>query len=153
MPTKLQKFRLVDTDPNITEDSTFGTTWRDTWDFECPSHMRILLQKGDLFSLAAYDSGDAVYVDPDTQVKIEVRDPSGQKKILAYGPACYVSSSEFQQMTKMAKLRVDQPIEIKPRDHIVFMTKDSTGMDAASVANSYCRLITSRIVEVEGGRL
>jgi len=150
---KLQKFRLVDTDANVTEDSTFGATWRDTWDFECPSHMRIMLQKGDLFSLKAYDSADVEYVAPDALVKIEVRDPAGQRKILVYGPANYVSSSEFQQLTKMAKINIEQPIEVKPRDHIVFMTKDSTGMDSASVANSYCRLVTSRVVDVEGGKL
>ena len=150
---RLQKFRLLDTDPNVTEDSSFGTTWRDTWDFECPSHMMIYLQKGDLFSLKAYDSGDVEYVAPDAEVKVEVRDPSGQKKILVYGPANYLSSDEFQEYKKMAKLRIDQPIAVKPRDHIVIMTKDSTGMDAASVANSYARLMTSREILIEGGRL
>lgn len=150
---KLQKFRLLDTDANITEDAAFGATWRDTWDFECPSHMSILLQKGDLFSLKAYDSADVEYVAPDAIIKIEVRDPSGQKKILVYGPENYISSKEFQEYKSMAKLRIDQPIEVRPRDHIVFMTYDSTGMDAASVANSYCRLMTSRIIEVQGGRL
>ena len=150
---KVQKFRLVDTDPNITEDSTFGATWRDTWDFECPSHMRVILQPGDLFSLVCYDSSDVEFVAPDALIKIEVRDPSGQKKILAYGPANYTSSSEYQEYKKMAKLRIEQPIEVKPRDHIVIMTYDSTGMDSASVANSYARLMTSRIIDAEGGRL
>ena len=147
------KFRLVDTDPNITEDAAFGATWRDTWLFQCPSHMRIVLQKGNLFSLKAYDSADVEYVAPDALVKIEVRDPSEQRRILVYGPANYISSKEFQTLSKVAKLRINQPIEVKPRDKIAFMTKDSTGMDAASVANSYCRLITTKVTEVEGGRL
>lgn len=149
----LVKFRLADTDPNITEDSTFGTTWRDTWLFTCPSHMQVILRKGDKFSLKAYDSGDVEYVAPDAEVKIEVRDASEQKKILVYGPANYLSSDEFQDSKKVALLRIDQEIRVKPRDKIVFMTKDSTGMDSASVANSYCQLITSRIIEVEGDRL
>ena len=149
---KTSKFRLLDTDPNITEDSTFGATWRDTWKFQCPSHMKIMLQKGDHFSLKAYDSADVEYVAPDALVQIEVRDPSGQRKILIYGPANYLSSKEFQQYSKMAKLKIDQPVEVKPRDYIVFMTKDSTGMDAASVANSYCRLVTTKITDLEVGR-
>ena len=153
MPHKLTKFRLLDSDPNVTEDSVFGTTFRDTWDFECPSHMRILLQAGDQISMKLYDSGDTEYVAPDALVKVEVRDPSAQKKILVYGPANYLSSDNFQDQLKIALLRIEQPIEVKPRDHIVLMTKDSTGMDSASVANSFARLITSRIVDVEGGRL
>ena len=152
MVAKLQKFRLLDTDPNITEDSTFGTTFRDTWDFLCPSNMKIMLQDGDQFSIKAFDSGDVEYVAPDALVKIEVRDPAGQKKINVYGPSNYKSATEFQDIKKMAKLRLEQPIEVKPRDHIVIMTLDSTGMDAASVANSFARILTSRIVEV-GGRL
>jgi len=147
------KFRLLDTDPNITEDSAFGTTWRDTWKFQCPSHMRLILKKGDYFSLHAEDSADAEYAAPDSLVQIEVRDPSEQKKINVYGPANYNSSKEFQDFNSMAQLDLDVPIIIKPRDFIVFMTKDSVGMDAASVANSYCRLITTKIVEVEGGKL
>ena len=141
------KFQLRDTDPNITEDSTFGATWRDTWKFQCPSHMRIVLRAGDLFSIMAYDSGDVEYVAPDALVKIEVRDPSEQRKVLVYGPSNYVSATEFQRGSYMAKLKVDREVNVGPRDYIVFMTKDSTGMDAASVANSYCRLTTRKITE------
>lgn len=140
-------FILRDTDPNITEDSTFGTTWRDTWLFQCPDGMMVILNyngKKDEFSLVAYDSADAVYVAPDALVQIEVRDPSQQRAINIYGPANYVSSSEVQDIKKKAKLQLDQPVFVKPRDYIAFMTKDSTGMDAASVANSYCRLKTTK---------
>lgn len=151
------QFRLLDTDPNVTEDSSFGTTWRDTWDWQCPSNMKVILRKGDRFSLYAEDSGDAQY---DTGwaacaafVKIEVRDPSGQKKINVYGPAVYKSSIEFANISLMAKLNLDAPIVVNPRDRIIFMTKDGTGMDSASVANSYCRLITTKVVDLEGGKL
>ena len=150
---KESKFQLRDTDPNITEDSVFGTTERDTWKFQCPSHMRLILKPGDRFSLHAEDSGDVEYVAPDALVRIEVRDPSEQRKINVYGPANYISSSEFQDINKMAKLQIDQPIEVKRRDFIVVMTTDSLGMDSASVANSYCRLTTTKVVEVEGGKL
>ncbi len=141
------KFRLVDTDPNITEDTTFGTMWRDTWKFQCPSHMRLLLQNGDLFSIKAYDSADVEYLAPDGIVKIEVRDPSEQKKILVYGPSLYNSCKEFQRASYTAKLQLDNPVNIGPRDYVVVMTKDSTGMDSASVANSYFRLATTKVVD------
>ena len=143
------KFRLVDTDPNITEDSTFGTTWRDTWKFQCPSHMIIMLKDGDHFSIKAYDSADVEYAAPDCLVKIEVRDPSEQKKILVYGPSNYNSAKEFQRASYKAKLKLRKTgqVRVEPRQYIVFMTKDSTGMDAASVANSYCRLKTTKITD------
>jgi hypothetical protein len=97
--------------------------------------------------MKAYDSADVEYVAPDALVQIEVRDPSGQKKILIYGPANYLSSKEFQQYSKMAKLKLEQPVQVNPRDYIVFMTLDSTGMDAASVANSYSLLVTTKITD------
>lgn len=145
-------FRLVDTDANITEDSTFGTTWRDTWKYRVPQHTHIILQKGDRFSLYAEDSADAEYIAPDgtnagALVRIEARDPSEQNVTNIYGPANYVSSTEFQQVSKMAKLDLDEPVDVGPRSWIVFMTKDHTGMDSASVANSRCRLTTTKVVE------
>jgi hypothetical protein len=140
-------FSLTKDDPNITADSTFGTTWRDTWKFRCPQHMSVLLKKGDRFSILAYDSGDVEYVAPDALVKIEARDPSGQKVELIYGPENYVSATEFQQGTKTAKLNLDHPVLIKPRDFIVVMTKDSTGMDSASIANSTFLLRTTKVLE------
>ena len=144
---KQVKFELIDTDPNITEDSTFGTGWRDTWKFRCPQHMEIVIRNGDLFSLKAYDSGDSEYAAPDAIVKIEVRDPSEERTLLIYGPANYTASDEFQDVKSTAEIRLKQEVRVRPREYIVFMTKDDTGMDAASVANSYCRLLTTKIIE------
>ena len=144
---KEQKFRLVDTDPNITEDSTFGTTWRDTWKFRCPQHMSLLLRPGDRFSIYLSDSGDSEYAAPDALVKIEVRNPSEERVEIVLGPDNYISCTEFQQDSKKARLRIEHEILVKSRDWIVVMTKDDTGMDSASVANSYFELITTRVVE------
>jgi len=140
-------FRLTDDDPNITADSVFGTTWRDTWSFRCPQHMSILLKKGDCFSAKVYDSGDTEYVAPDALVKIEVRDPSGQKVELIYGPENYLSVKEFQQLSHKAKLNLEHPVMVKPRDFIVVMTKDSTGMDTASMLTSFFELQTTKVLE------
>jgi len=141
---KLEKFKLTDQDPNITADSTFGTTWRDTWKYQCPPKWILHLQKGQRFSLKAYDSSDVEYVAPDAQVKIEVRGPVGQNIINIYGPANYLSSDDFQDEKKVALLNLDQEVIVKPRDLLVFMTKDSTGMDAASILTSFASLTTLR---------
>uniref|UniRef100_A0A6M3JS21 Uncharacterized protein n=1 Tax=viral metagenome TaxID=1070528 RepID=A0A6M3JS21_9ZZZZ len=142
-----KKFTLYDSDPNVTEDSTFGATWRDTWSWQCPDHLKVLLQPGDEFSLKAYDSSDVEYVAPDALVEVLVRSAGGEVYERIYGPANYTSSADFQDHKKIRKLQLDHPILVKPRDKIVFRTYDSTGMDAASVANSYCRLVTTKIVE------
>ncbi len=146
---KTQPFKITESDPNITADATFGTTWRDTWTFKCPPHMKILLRNGDKFSCKVYDSADVEYVAPDAQVRIEVRDPSGNRILRVFGENNYVSCSEFQQLSKKAKLRLktSSPILVNARDKIVIMTKDSTGMDAASIANSFFALETSRILD------
>ena len=146
MPKQVQ-FRLTDDDPNITKDAVFGTTWRDTWKFRCPQHMKIVLQPGDLFSAYVEDSGDAEIAAPPALVKIEVRDPSEQRVELVYGPDNYLSSNNFQQYSYRRKLRLEHPIVVNPRDWIVVATKDDTGLDAASIANSYFELVTTKVIE------
>jgi len=146
MAPREQRFQLVDTDPNITEDSTFGTTRRETWKYKVPDGTEIILSKGDEFSLYAEDSGDAEYTDPGALVQIEVRDASEQKVINVYGPNNYKCSTEFQERKKIAKLQLDAPIRVKSREYIVILTTDDTGMDSASVANSYCRLLCTKRV-------
>ena len=145
MPER-KKFTLTDSDPNVSEDSAFGTGWRDTWVFQCPDHMQLLIQAGDEFSLKAYDSADVEYVAPDARVEVLVRSAGGEVYERIYGPDNYICSKEFQDHKLTAKLNLDHPVLVKPRDKIVFRTSDSTGMDAASVANSYCRLVTSKII-------
>ena len=148
MPQQV-RYRLTDADANITKDVAFGSTWRDTFKYQCPDGTEIVLnadpRNSDIFSLHAEDSADVEYVAPDALVQIEVRDASEQSKINIYGPANYKSSKEFQDVGSMAKLRLDVPVRVKARSFIVFMTKDSTGMDSASIANSYCRLLTNKI--------
>ena len=145
MPNK--KFTLTDNDPNVTEDATFGTGWRDTWVFQCPDHMQILLQPGDEFSLHAEDSADVEYVAPDALVEVIVRSAGGEIYERVYGPENYLSGNNFQDHTQIRKLMLDHPVLVKPRDKIAIRTSDSTGMDAASVINSYFRLVTTKIVE------
>lgn len=147
MPKK--PFRLIKTNANITEDATFGATWRDTWLWECPENMMVSLERGDTFFAVLYDSADAVYLAPDALVKVVVRDPSGQDVTRIYGGddgANYIKSREVQDRNLMAKLDLDTPVIVKPRWRIVIMTYDSTGMDAASVATSHFELMTSKIV-------
>ena len=141
------QFRLTDDDPNITDDAVFGTTWRDTWKFRCPQHMVLILKPEDIFSAYIEDSGDAEIAAPDALVKVEVRDPSEQRIELVFGPDNYISSSNFQEMSNRRKLRIEHKIIVNPRDWIVIATKDNTGLDAASILNSYFELITSKVIE------
>ena len=140
-------FLLTDDDPNITADATFGTTWRDTWKFRCPAGMRILLRKGDTLSVYVLDSGDAEIAAPDALVKVEVRDPSEQNIVLAYGPDNYLSATEFQNAAKKRKFQLDEPIVVKPREWIVVATKDNLGLDSASILTSYFNLQTTKVID------
>ena len=147
MPKQVQ-FRLTENDPNITADATFGTTWRDTWKFRCPQHMKVVLQPGDLFSAHIQEaSAGGEVAAPDALVKIEVRDPSEQRIELAYGPDNYLSSNNFQQYSYRRKLRLEHPIVVNPRDWIVVATKDNVGLDSTSIAISYFELVTTKVIE------
>ena len=145
----LQPFSLKKTSSGITEDSTFGATWRDTWSWECPENRAVELATGDLFFFVGYDSSDVVYVGPDALVKIVVRNPGGDNITRIYGGddgANYIKSSEVQDRNLMARLDLEHPVRVNPRWKIVIMTYDSTGMDAASVATSQFQLITHEVV-------
>jgi len=141
-----QRFQLVDTDPNITEDATFGTTRRDTWKYKVPEGTAIILSKGDELSYYGSDSGDAEMTDPGALLQVEVRDASEQKVINVYGPNNYYASREFQERKKIAKLQLDTPIIVKSREWIVFCTTDDLGFDSASIPNSYFRLLCTKRV-------
>ena len=134
---KERPFRLTDDDPNITADSTFGTTWRKTWKFQCPEGMVVILKPGDTFSAVAYDSADVEYVAPDAEIKVEVADPSENTTVLVYGPANYLSSTNFQQYTHKRKLRILTKVRVETNHWIIVSTRDSLGMDAASILTSY----------------
>ena len=145
-------YRITQNDPNITADSTFGTAWRDTWSLQVPESMSILLKAGDTLAMKLYDSGDSEYACPAAMVKVEARDPSGRNVRNIFGPAMYDRVKEFADKTKKAQLTLDQPVLLKPNDFLVFMTLDDTGMDTASIANSFMEVMTSRLpAEVSGG--
>lgn len=147
MPRK--PFRLLKTDANITTDSTYGATWRDTWSWECPENVNVELAKGDSFFAKLYDSADTEYLGPDGLVKIVVRSPGGEDVTRIYGGddgANYIKSKEIQDRNLMAHLDLDSPVIVRPRWKIVIMTYDSTGMDVASIATSTFELMTHKLV-------
>lgn len=138
-------YRITQNDPSITADSSFGVTWRDTWSLQVPENMSILLKAGDTIAMKLYDSGDAEYACPAAMIKIEARDSSGRNIRNIFGPAMYARLKEFADRTKKAVLTLDQPVLLEPNDFLVFMTKDDTGMDSASIANSFMEFMTSRL--------
>lgn len=140
-----RSYRITQNDPNITKDTVFGTTWRDTFSLQIPQGMCVALKKGDPLSMKVYDSADVEYVAPDALVKVEARDGSGRNVRNIFGPANYTRVVEFQDAKKRARLDLDNPIILVPNDFLVFMTLDSTGMDTASIANSYMELMAHRI--------
>jgi len=146
MPREIP-YQIRQTDPNITADATFGTTWRDTWSWQCPENLHVLIKAGDTISFYIEDGGDVEIAAPDAQVKIEVRDPSGSTVRLAYGPSNYISAKEFQDKTKKAKLWGRHEILVKPREKIVFAIKDNVGLDAASILNSFFIFATHKWVD------
>lgn len=140
-------YHITQDDPNITVLTSFGTGWDDAWEWECPDNMRILIEDGNLFSAELYDSADAEYVGPDAEVQIVVRDASDHEIMRIFGPDNYCRVTEWQSFKSRAKLRLEQPVVVEPGSKIVVRTKDSTGMDTASIANSQFILETSRIVD------
>lgn len=135
------------TDGNVTAlTSTTAAKWEDVYKFRCPENMQVILKAGDIIS-AYLEATAAQIAAPDAQVRIEVRDASEEKRERVFGPENYLAIIEFQDMSSRAKLKLEHPVLVRPRDYIVIMVKDDTAMDATDISTTnYGVLETTKII-------
>ena len=139
-PTKVP-FTLTQDDGNITEADGTANLWSDLWKYQVPEGTGIILETGNTF--ACYLEDAAAEIGDDTgYVKIEHRDPSGQDKVNVFGAAIYLRVKDFQSQYKIAKLRLDKPVMVYPKQWLVVMAYDDGAIDAS---DSYFELKTSKV--------
>ena len=126
-----QPFRLTQDDPVITEADGTADAWSDIFKYQVPNGTSLLLKPGYTFS--AYLEDVSAQVGNSTcQVKIEKRDASGSDVLLVYGPALYLESKEFQELSKTARVQVPSGgVEIREREFLVIAVKDDGAIDAS----------------------
>lgn len=146
MPRKIleEPFHLTDADANVSGANTTAATWSDMFKYQVPQGVVHLLKPEHTISAYLKDASLEITA-PDAQIKIEVRDPAEQDKVVVFGPAMYQRVKEFQDKTKMAHLAVPTAGHpVRARDWIVIMVKDDAAVIAAT---SYFDLLINRIRE------
>jgi hypothetical protein len=130
--------------PSSTTYRNDGTanTWSDIWKYQVPSGQVHVLKPGHRFSAVVKDTTTAAVGDGTCRLRIEVRDQSEQDKKVIYGPALYVSSKEFQQDDKMARLGLQNDLVVEEKFWIVIQGYDDATIDESL---SYFKLETLRI--------
>jgi len=143
---RMQRFRLTNADLNISNHIGDGEGLTDTWDYVTPPMVNIIIQRDDTFFVKAYNKLGIEYSQC-ALIKIQVRSRDGIERITIYGPAPYSNSRESLINYRMAFPDIMKSIILKGGEHLVIMTKDTVGMDAASLAKSEFQFLTSRIIE------
>jgi hypothetical protein len=134
-------FVITQDDGNITEADGTVDTWSDIWKYQAPQGTGIILETGNTFSVYLEDASAEVGNDT-CYVKIEHRDPSGQDRKNVWGESLYYRAKEFQEISKLAVIRLNEPFKVYPREWIVIMVKDDGTIDAS---DSYFELRTSKV--------
>ena len=145
-----EPFRLTNLDPVISSANGVATYWSDLWTYQVPNGVALILKPTDTFSLYL-DSGTGSTEAPaaTTSIKIEKRDASKSDILLAYGPTFYLDAKEFQDVNKLARLRITgDSLVINEREFLIISAKTA----AVTLAVAYCYFVihTTRIRKAIG---
>lgn len=117
-----------------------ASKWSDIWKYQVPTGQAHILKPGHHFSCYA-KANAAECPDGTTRLRIVIRDQSEQDEKSIYGPALYIVSKDFDDVTKMAKLNLTSELAIEEKFFIVIQAYAA----ALVVANSYFNLETIRV--------
>ncbi|MBW2596600.1 MAG: hypothetical protein JRC93_11640 [Deltaproteobacteria bacterium] len=118
-----------------------ASKWSDIWKYQVPTGQAHILKPGHHFS-AYLEDASAEVGNGTCRIKIVVRDQSEQDEKAIYGPALYVASKDFDDITKMAKLALQNDLAIEEKFFIVLQVYDDGAIDES---DSYFNLETIRV--------
>ena len=118
-----------------------ASTWSDIWKYQVPTGQAHILKPGHHFSLYLYDASGECTAGKG-RVRIVVRDQSEQDEKSVFGPALYETCKNFNDVTKMATLGLQNDLVVEEKFLIVFQIYED---EAATESSSYFKLETIRI--------
>lgn len=123
---------------------TDGTAskWSDIWKYQVPVGQAHILKPGHRFSAYIEDDSPAEVGGGTCRLKIVIRDQSEQDEKSIYGPALYIASKEFQDNDLMAKLGLQNDVNVEERFFIVVQAYDDGTIDES---DSYFKMETIRV--------
>ena len=120
-----------------------ASKWSDLWKYQVPTGEAHILNLRHHFSIYLDEgTGSTEAGAGDARLRIEVRDQSEQDSKTIFGPALYAVCKDFDDVTKMAKLDLQNDLAVEEKFWIVVMVYDAT---VQVVAYSYFNLETIRV--------
>jgi len=128
---------------NITAADSTASKWSDLWKFQVPTGEAYILKPSHHFSVYLDEAtGTTEAGAGDARLKIEVRDQSEHDAKSIFGPSLYASCKDFDNVTKMATLDLQNDVSVEEKFWIVVMVYDAT---AQAVAYCYFNLEAVRV--------
>ena len=118
-------------------------TWSWVWKYQVPTGQAHILKPSHHFSLYLYDAAPGEVGSGDCRIRIKISDQSEQDTKTIYGPALYIVSKDFDDVTKMATLSLQSELAIEERFWIIIEAYNPT--DALDESGSYFNLETIRV--------
>lgn len=132
----------IPTGTTYRNDST-ASKWSDLWKYQVPTGEAHILKPSHHFAVYLDESaGSTPAGGGDARLKIEVRDQSEADSKTVFGPAIYASCGDFDDVTKMATLDLQNDLVVEEKFWIVIQVYDAT---VQVVAYCYFNLETIRV--------
>jgi len=129
--------------PSANRADSAASKWSDLWKYQVPTGEAHILKPSHHFSIYLDEgTGSTEAGAGDSRLRIEVRDQSEQDARTIFGPTLYASCKDFDDVTKMATLALQNDLAIEEKFWIVVMVYDAT---VQVVAYCYFNLETIRV--------
>lgn len=119
--------------------------WADIWEYQVPSGQAHILKSGHHVAFYIDDTvgaGTSEATAGKCRLEIVVKDQSKQDGRVIFGPALYDACKDFNDMDKMAKLKLPSDLVVEERFWIVIRGISDTAIDES---DSYFSLETIRV--------
>ena len=124
----IEPFVITQEDTDVTQTDTTAEALQDLFVYRVPIGMSIILRPGDVLC-ADLDETDTTVAQNTAQVKVEVRDATGEEKKPILGPMSYANFSasgvgEFKDEDKFVKLDITKEMKVYEREYIALQVKN-----------------------------
>jgi len=106
-----------------------ASKWSDIWKYQVPVGQAHVLKPSHRFAALMKDTTTVEVGNATCRLRIVVRDQSEQDEKAIYGPSLYISSKDFTDTTKMARLALQSDLAIQERFFIVIQGYDDATVD------------------------
>ena len=124
----IEPFVITQEDTDVTQTDTTAEALQDLFVYRVPIGITIILRPEDVLCAGLVET-DTTVVQNTAQVKIEVRDATGEEKKPILGPMSYANFSasgvgEFKDEDKFVKLDITREMKVYENEYIALQVKN-----------------------------